>query len=98
MEAVDAMDAQTQQLEKDAFEPPVINPWRLPPSREQVRFAMDLCHTELPFPQRTIDGFSTMSRYEMSNLIRSLKVMRAKRLRGQARDHHWRLAPMAGRR
>jgi hypothetical protein len=87
------MDTEAQALEKDVFEPPMINPWRLPPSREQVRFAMDLCHTELSFPQRTIDSFSTMSRYEMSTLIRSLKVMRAQRLRGhgQKRDRNWRL-------
>jgi hypothetical protein len=88
MEA-DAMDAQA--LEKDVFEPPVVNPWRLPPSREQVRFATDLCQTELTLPQRTIDRFPTMSRYEMSTLIRSLKLMRAKRLRDQPRDRHWRL-------
>lgn len=87
------MDTQAQELEKDVFEPPVISPWRQPPSREQVRFAMDLCHSELPFPQRTIDGFSTMSRYEMSGLIRSLKILRAQRLRGQKRDRHWRLVP-----
>lgn len=91
MEAVDAMDAQTQQLEREAFQPPTVNPWRLPPSREQIRFATDLCRSELQFPQRTIDGFATMSRYEMSNLIRCLTVARAKRLRNAPRDRAWRL-------
>lgn len=82
------MDA--QELERD-YEPPVVNSWRQPPSREQVRFAMDLCRSELPLPQRTIDGLTAMSRYEMSNLIRSLKVMRAQRLHGQKRDKRFRL-------
>ena len=80
-----------QEMDREVFEPPVINPWRLPPSREQKAFAADLCRSELPFPQRTIERFPTMSRYEMSNLIRSLKVMRAKRLAGQPRSRRWRL-------
>jgi hypothetical protein len=87
----DAMDAQMLDLEKDVFEPPVVSSWRLPPSREQVRYATDLCRSELEFPQRTIDRFATMSRYEMSNLIKSLKIMRAQRLRKAPRDRHWRL-------
>jgi hypothetical protein len=94
MEAVAAMDAQAQQLERDVFEPPVINPWRLPPSREQIRFATDLCRSELPLPQRTIDGFATMSRYEMSNLIRCLTVARARRVAAQPRNRSWRLVPV----
>lgn len=93
MEA-DAMNAQ----EREVFEPPVINPWRQPPSREQVRFAIDLCRTELPDPQATIDRLRTMSRYEVSNLIRSLKISRAQRLRKAPRSARWRLAPMGRRR
>jgi hypothetical protein len=89
MEAVHTMNA--EQMERDVAEPPVINPWRLPPSREQVRFATDLCRSELTLPQRTIDSFATMSRYEMSNLIRALIVMRTRRVRTQPRDRQWRL-------
>lgn len=85
------MDAQAQELENDVYEPPVVNSWRLPPSREQTRYAKDLCLSELEFPQRAIERFPAMSRYEMSALIRSLKIMRAQRLRAQPRDRHWRL-------
>jgi hypothetical protein len=84
-----AMDAQA--LEQEVFEPPVINSWRLPPSREQIRFATDLCLSELTLPQRTIERFPAMSRYEMSNLIRSLTIMRSRRQRSAPRDHNWRL-------
>lgn len=98
MEAVGAMDTQAQELEQDAFELPVINPWRQRPSREKVRFAMDLCHTELSDPKATLDRLAAMSDYEVSNLIKSLKLMRAQRLRGAKRDRHWRLAPMTPRR
>lgn len=84
--------------EQDTYEPSRINPWRQPPTREQMRFAIDLCRTELPDPQPTIAGLRDLSRYEMSNLIRSLKIMRAQRLRKAPRNARWRLAPMGRRR
>lgn len=71
-----------QELEKDAFELPVINPWRLRPTREQVRFAMDLCRSELSYAERTatIRTFTVLDRAAMSDLIDVLKDVRAKRL------------------
>lgn len=77
------MGAQVQ--EKEAFELPTVNPWRrppTPPSREQVRFAMDLCRTELPYADRvaTVRTFSVMDSRAMSELIGQLKDVRAKRL------------------
>ncbi len=88
---MDASDARVRTLEMDVYELPLINGWRQVPSREQVAYATDLCNSELPFPERTINRFATMSRYEMSNLIRSLKIMRAARLKGQERNRRWRL-------
>lgn len=75
----------TQTQEKETFEPPTVNPWRrtpYPPSREQVRFAMDLCRTELPYAERTatIRTFSVLDGAAMSELIARLKDVRAKRL------------------
>lgn len=77
------MGAQVQ--EKETFVPPTINPWRRPPqppTREQVRFAMDLCRTELPFTERvaTIRTFAVMDSREISGLIDQLKDVRATRL------------------
>jgi hypothetical protein len=89
------MDTQAQELERD-FELPVINPWRRRPSREQVRFAMDLCHSELSLPQRTIDGIGAMSASEISNLINGLKRLRAERL--SKTPSRRRVAPRARRR
>lgn len=85
------MDELVRRLEMDVRELPRINGWRQTPSREQVEYATDLCRSELPSPERTIERFDTMSRYEMSNLIRSLRIMRAKRLREAPRDRQWRL-------
>ena len=89
-----------QELEKEAFEPPMINPWRQAPSREQVRYATDLCRSELRTPQPTIDTLPGLSRHEMTGLIDGLKEMRAKRLRKAPRPgrRNWRLAPMTRRR
>jgi hypothetical protein len=79
------MGAQVQ--EKDVFEPPTVNPWLRPPrtirpSREQTRFAIDLCRTELAYAQRvaTINTFAGMSSDAMSELIDRLKDLRAVRL------------------
>jgi hypothetical protein len=90
------MDTQAQELERDVFEVPVINPWRRQPTAEQVRYARDLCQSELTAPQRTIDRFPTMSAVEISSLIRSLKTMRAERLRKA--PHRRRSAPRTRRR
>jgi hypothetical protein len=75
----------TQVQEKEAFELPTVNPWRrppAPPSREQIRFAMDLCRTELPYAERTatIRTFSVLDGAAVSELIARLKDVRAKRL------------------
>ncbi len=85
------MDAQ----EKDVFEPPVINPWRRRPSREQVRFALALCRSELAAPEyaETRDGLRELSSAEMSSLITRLKDKRAARMHRSRR-----LAPRARRR
>lgn len=77
------MGAQVQ--EKEAFELPTVNPWArrpTPPSREQVRFAIDLCRTELPYAERvaTIRTFSVLDSLAMSELIDRLKDVRSKRL------------------
>lgn len=77
------MDTQVQ--EKDAFELPVIDPWRQarrPPSREQIRYATDLCRSELPYAERTrtVGDFPTMSALAMSELIDGLAQARAARL------------------
>jgi hypothetical protein len=81
MEAVGAM---AQVLEKDVFEPPVINPWRrrYRPSQEQVRFATDLCRTELAYAERiaTVNTFAALDGQDMSELIERLKGVRAARL------------------
>lgn len=71
-----------QELEKDAFELPVINPWRLRPTREQVRFATDLCRSELSYAERAavVRTFTELDRTAMSELIDRLKDVRAKRL------------------
>lgn len=91
MEGRDAMDAQMELLEREAFAPPVINPWRQAPTPAQVEYATDLCRSELTLPERTIDRFPTMSRAEMSALIRSLKAQRLERLKRAPRNCRWRL-------
>jgi hypothetical protein len=77
------MGAQT--LEKETFELPTVNPWRrlpTPPSREQVRFAIDLCRSELPYAERvaTVRSLSVLDSQAISELIDRLKDVRAKRL------------------
>jgi len=78
----------TQVLERDAFEPPVINSWRQGPSRdrgpsrEQVRYATDLCRSELPYAERiaTIATFAVLDSQEMSELITELAGIRSQRM------------------
>ena len=77
------MDAHVQ--DQDTYEPLTINPWRrppMPPTREQVRFAMDLCRTELPYAERvdTIASFEVLDIGTMSELIDRLKGLRKVRL------------------
>jgi hypothetical protein len=86
MEAVSVMDT----LEQEIIDRPVVNPWLRSPSREQVRFALDLCRSELPYAERQgwIDEFPQMDSQEMSALIDRLKSLRAARfarLRGRRR-------------
>lgn len=80
MEAVDAMDAQT--LDNDVIDRPVINSWRRPPTREQIRYATDLCRSELPYAERvrTIRTFDVLDAFEVSALIERLRDVRARRL------------------
>lgn len=87
-----------QELEQDVYEPPVINPWRTRPSHEQIRFAIDLCHTELPEPQPVIESLRAMSGQQVSRLISGLTKLRAERLHKAPRSARWRLAPMGRRR
>jgi hypothetical protein len=82
-------DALAGTLEAEVFLP--VNPFRQAPTPEQLSYATDLCESELEFPQRTIDRFPAMSRYELARLISNLKTMRARRLAAQPRDRRWRL-------
>lgn len=79
MEAVDAMDAQT--LDKDVIDRPIVNSWRLEPTGEQIRYATDLCRSELPYAERvrTIEGFAALDRRAMSDLIDGLEGLRQRR-------------------
>lgn len=80
MEAVDAMDART--LEKDdVVDRPVVNSWASTPTREQARYATDLCRSELPYAERvrTLASLPMLDRAEVSELIDSLAAMRTRR-------------------
>jgi len=70
-------------LERDVFDPPVINSWRHAPTRDQIQYATDLCRTELPYAERvrTIATFTVLDSREISDLIDSLALVRAERLR-----------------
>lgn len=72
----------TRVQEREAFELPTVNPWRRRPSREQVRFAMDLCRSELPYAERvaTIRTFEILDSTAISDLISRLTDVRAVRL------------------
>lgn len=78
------MGAQAQELEKEPFELPVINPWqRIRPTQEQIRYAKALCQSELPYAERvaTIGTFTVLDIREMSDLIDRLKEIRRARFR-----------------
>jgi hypothetical protein len=68
-------------LEKDAFELPQINSWAVPPSREQIRYATDLCRSELPYAERvaTINTLSILDSRAVSELIAGLAAVRDRR-------------------
>ena len=70
-------------LERDVFDPPVINSWRRGTTRDQIQYATDLCRTELPYAERvrTIATFTVLDSREISDLIDSLAKVRAERLR-----------------
>jgi hypothetical protein len=72
----------TQQLETDTFERPTVNPWRRQPSPEQVRYATDLCRTELPYAERvaTVASFAALDGVAMSDLIGQLIEVRERRM------------------
>lgn len=69
-------------LEKDTYEPPVINSWRQQPTREQIQYATDLCRSELPYAERVrvIATFTALDSRAMSDLISDLVEVRRKRL------------------
>lgn len=69
-------------LEKDTLDRPVINSWRLGPSAEQVRYATDLCRSELPYAERqaTIAAFPALDSREISGLIGELAEVRRRRM------------------
>lgn len=71
------------QLEKDTFEPPTVNSWRQAPSARQVRYATDLCRSELAYAERvaTIASFPALSGSEMSALIDGLLAVRERRMK-----------------
>lgn len=79
-----------QELARDVVDTPQINSWRAAPSAAQIRYATDLCRTELPYAERvhTIASFPALDSRAMSDVIDELKALREKRLkrlRGRAR-------------
>jgi len=88
MEAVDAMDAQT--LDRDVIDRPVVDSWRREPTASQIRYATDLCRSELPYAERvqTISTFEVLDSHEVSELIDRLKDVRAKRMARLRRAQH----------
>lgn len=85
----------TQQLERDAFEPPVINSWRqapVAPTDAQARYAESLCRSELPYAERvaTIETFGALDYAAMSELIDRLVDVRERRMRRLRREVHGR--------
>lgn len=72
----------TRELEKDVVDRPVINPWRVVPTQRQVRYATDLCRTELAYAERqaTIASFAVLDSLAMSGLIDELTALREQRM------------------
>jgi hypothetical protein len=69
-------------LEKDTIERPVIDSWRRTPSANQVRYATDLCRSELPYAERvrTIATFPALDSQAISELITELNRVRDRRM------------------
>jgi hypothetical protein len=69
-------------LEQDTTDRPVINSWRRGPSPEQIRYAKDLCRSELPYAERqaTIASLGALDGQAASELISMLAEVRARRL------------------
>jgi hypothetical protein len=67
---------------EDTFAPPVVNSWRRGPSADQIRYATDLCRSELPFAERqtTIATFPVLDSRGISDLIDELAEVRRKRM------------------
>lgn len=84
--------APVETLEKDAFETPQINPWRLGPSRDQILYATDLCRSELPYAERvrTIATFPELDSREISDLIDELAGVRSRRMKRLRRQRRTR--------
>lgn len=71
-----------QELDREVLVEPVVNSWRKRPSREAVRFAIDLCRSELPYAQRSasVASLGAMGASDVSEMIDRLKELRATRL------------------
>lgn len=61
---------------------PIVNSWRVVPSREQIHYATDLCRSELPYAERVavLASFEVLDAREMSGLIDELAAVRRKRM------------------
>ncbi len=69
-------------LETEEFVPPVIDSWRRSPSAEQIRYATDLCRSELPYAERTatVATFPALDNQAISELISGLAEVRRRRM------------------
>lgn len=72
----------TRELDKDVLDRPVVNSWRAAPSARQLRYATDLCRTELPYAQRqaAIASFPALDAQAISALIDDLAAVRDRRM------------------
>lgn len=80
----------TQTVERDTIERPTVNGWRQRPSPGQVRYATDLCRSELSYADRmaTIASFPALDSVEMSTLIDRLAAVRKARMKRLRREVH----------
>lgn len=67
---------------EDTFAPPVVNSWRRAPSADQIRYATDLCRSELSYAERvaTVATFPVLDDRAISELITELAEVRRKRM------------------
>jgi hypothetical protein len=72
----------TQTMDRDVVDRPVVDPWRRAPTRLQITYATDLCRSELPYAERvrTIATFEVLDQQAMSELIGELAAMRDRRM------------------